>query len=199
MANHVEKHLGNSDMEDSRTNKKCLCFDVCALCLSSTMESSRLYMWRNLVESRWYPMTSSAQMSHLCTIGLTSSNDHLSKLKLSAHYIKNKKYNIYRGTDIDMWCDSHPSSPIRIVCPCTDAMWPNDVCHRYVKSKSVWPCSMCIHYNMLVSKPDRVDLHYIHACMGFKHHDLLFKYLNSTLHWLWPHLVFYTHTLVFSL
>ena len=52
MANHVEKHLGNSDMEDSRTNKKCLCFDVCALCLSSTMESSRLYMWRNLVESR---------------------------------------------------------------------------------------------------------------------------------------------------
>ena len=52
MANHVEKHLGNSDTEDSRTNKKCLCFDVCALCLSSTMESSRLYMWRNLVESR---------------------------------------------------------------------------------------------------------------------------------------------------
>ena len=40
MANHVEKHLGNSDTEDSRTNKKCLCFDVCALCLSSTMESS---------------------------------------------------------------------------------------------------------------------------------------------------------------
>ena len=27
MANHVEKHLGNSDTEDSRTNKKCLCFD----------------------------------------------------------------------------------------------------------------------------------------------------------------------------
>ena len=26
------------------------------------------------------------------------------------------------------------------------------------------------------------DLGYIHACMGFKHHDLLFKYLNSTLH-----------------
>ena len=52
MANHVEKHLDNSDTEDSRTNKKCLCFDVCALCLSSTMESSRLYMWQNLVVSR---------------------------------------------------------------------------------------------------------------------------------------------------
>ena len=158
MANHVEKHLGNSDTEDSRTKKKCLCFEVCALCLSSTI-----------------------------------------KLKLSAHYIKNKKYNIYRGIDIDMWCESHPSSPIRIVCPCTDAMWPNDVCHRYLKFKSVWPCSMCIHYNMLVSKPHRADLRYIHACMGFKHHDLLFKYLNSTLHWLWPHLFFYTHTVVFSL
>ena len=48
--NHVEKHLGNSDMEDSRTKKKCLCFEVCALCLSSTMESSELYMWQNLVE-----------------------------------------------------------------------------------------------------------------------------------------------------
>ena len=142
--NHVEKHLGNSDTEDSRTKKKFLCFEVCALCLSSTMESSRLYMWRNLVESRWYPTASSAQICQLCTIELASSNDHLSKLKLSAHYIKNIKYNIYRGIDIDMWCESHPSSPIRIVCPCTDAMWPNDVCHQYLKFKSVWPCSMCI-------------------------------------------------------
>ena len=49
MANHVEKHLGNSDTEDSRTKKKCLCFKVCALCLSSTMESARLYMWQNPV------------------------------------------------------------------------------------------------------------------------------------------------------
>ena len=52
MANHVEKHLGNYDTEDSRTNKKCLCFDVCALCLSSTMESARLYMWQNPVGAR---------------------------------------------------------------------------------------------------------------------------------------------------
>ena len=52
MANHVEKYLGNSDTEDSRTIKKCLCFEVCALCLSSTIEYSRLYMWQNLVESR---------------------------------------------------------------------------------------------------------------------------------------------------
>ena len=49
MANHVEKHLGNSDTKDSRTKKKCLCFEVCALCLSSTMESARLYMWQNPV------------------------------------------------------------------------------------------------------------------------------------------------------
>ena len=201
MANHLEKHLGNSDTEDSRTNKKCLCFDVCALCLSSTMETSRLYMWRNLVESRWYPTASSAQICHLWTIGFASSNDHLSKLKLPAHNIKNIKYNIYiyRGIDIDMWCESHPSSPIRIVCPCTDATWPNDVRHRYLKFKSVWPCSMCIQYSMLVSKPHQAYLSYIHACIGFKHHDLLFKYVNSTLHWLWRHLVFYTHTVIFSL
>ena len=114
-------------------------------------------------------------------------------------YKKYNKYNKYRGIDIDMWCESRPSSPIRIVCPCTDATWPNDVCHRYLKFKSVWPCSMCIHYNMLVSKPHCADLRYIHACMGFKHQDLLFKYLNSTLHWLWPHLFFYTHTVVFSI
>ena len=136
MANHVEKHLGNSDTEDSRTNKKCLCFDVCALCLSSTMESSRLYMWRNLVESRWYPTANSAQICHLWTIRFASSNDHLSKLKLPAHNIKKYNiYNIYRGIDIDMWCESRPSSPIRIVCPCTDATWPNDVCRRYRKFK----------------------------------------------------------------
>ena len=82
-----------------------------------------------------------------------------------------------------MWCESRPSSPIRIVCPCTDATWPNDVCHWYLKFKSVWPCSMCIHYNMLVSKPHRTYLRYIHACMVFKHQDLLFKIfeLNFTL------------------
>ena len=63
-----------------------------------------------------------------------------------------------------MWCESHPSSPIRIVCPCTDAMWPNDVCHRYLKFKSVWPCSMCIHYNMLVSKPHcQISVIFMHA------------------------------------
>ena len=83
--NHVEKHLGNSDTEDSRTNEKCLCFDVCAFCLSSTMESSRLYMWWNLVESRWYPTASSARICHLCTVGLASSNGQLSKL--FTHYI----------------------------------------------------------------------------------------------------------------
>jgi len=45
---HLEKN--NYDTEDSRTKEKCLCFEVCALCLSSTMESSKLYMWQNLVE-----------------------------------------------------------------------------------------------------------------------------------------------------
>ena len=83
--NHVEEHLGNYDTEDSRTEKKCLCFEVCALCLSSTMESSRLYMWQNLVECRWYPMASSARICHLCTARLASSNDQLSKL--FTHYL----------------------------------------------------------------------------------------------------------------
>ena len=51
MAIHLEKII-NYDTEDSRTKEKCLCFEVCALCLSSTMESSRFYMWQNLVECR---------------------------------------------------------------------------------------------------------------------------------------------------
>ena len=45
MAIHLEKKI-NYDTEDSRTKEKCLCFEVCALCLSSTMESSKLYMWQ---------------------------------------------------------------------------------------------------------------------------------------------------------
>ena len=56
MANHVEKHFGNSDMEDPRTKKKCLYFEICALRLSSTMESSRLYMWQNLVDDIQRPV-----------------------------------------------------------------------------------------------------------------------------------------------
>ena len=85
MANHVEKHLGNYDTEDSRTNKKCLCFDVCALCLSSTMESSKLYMWQIWwnVDDIQRPVV--LGFAYLCTVGLASSNDHLSKLL--AHYI----------------------------------------------------------------------------------------------------------------
>ena len=182
--------------------KKCLCFDVCALCLSSTMESSRLYMWRHLVESRWYPTASSAEICHLWTIGFASSNDHLSKLKLPAHNIKNIKiYNIYRGIYIDMWCKSRPSSPIRIVCPCTDATWPNDVCHRYIKFKSVWPCSMCIHYNMLVSKPHRISP--LYSCMhGFQTSGSLIQIFEFkfTLIVTSPiQLFFNTHTVVFSL
>jgi hypothetical protein len=86
MAIHLEKiKLGNYDTEDSRTNEKCLCFEVCALCLSSTMQSSRLYMWQNVVECRRYPTASGSLICHLYTVGLASSNDHLSKL--FAHYI----------------------------------------------------------------------------------------------------------------
>ena len=46
MAFHLEKKI-NYDTEDSRTKDKCMCFEVCALCLSSTMESARLYMLQN--------------------------------------------------------------------------------------------------------------------------------------------------------
>ena len=49
MANHVEKHLGNYDTEDSRIKENHCYFEVCALFLSSTMESARLYMWQNPV------------------------------------------------------------------------------------------------------------------------------------------------------
>ena len=49
---HVEFFLGNYNTEDSRTKEKCFVFVVCALGLSSTMESFRLYMWQNLVECR---------------------------------------------------------------------------------------------------------------------------------------------------
>ena len=37
------------DTEDSRTKENHFCFEICALCLSSTMESARLYMWQNPV------------------------------------------------------------------------------------------------------------------------------------------------------
>ena len=49
MAIQLEKSLGSYDTEDSRTKENHFCFEVCALCLSSTMESARLYMWQNLV------------------------------------------------------------------------------------------------------------------------------------------------------
>ena len=49
MVVQLEKSLGSYDKEDSRTKEKHLCIEVCALCLSSTMESARLYMWQNLV------------------------------------------------------------------------------------------------------------------------------------------------------
>ena len=83
MAIHLEKSLGNYDTEDSRTKEKCLCFEVCALCLSSALESSRLYMWQNLVDDIQRPVV--LGFAYLCTVGLASSSDHLSKLL--AHYI----------------------------------------------------------------------------------------------------------------
>ena len=50
----VKKSLGSYDLEDSRTKEKHLCFEVCGLCLSSTMECARLYLWQNPVGgSRW--------------------------------------------------------------------------------------------------------------------------------------------------
>ena len=42
-------------MEDSRTKENHFCFEICAWCLGSTMESARLYRWQNPVgASRWY-------------------------------------------------------------------------------------------------------------------------------------------------
>ena len=84
MAIHLEKII-NYDTEDSRTKEKCLCFEVCALCLSSTMESSKLYMWQI-----WWNFDDIQRpvvlgFAYLCTVGLASSSDHLSKLL--AHYI----------------------------------------------------------------------------------------------------------------
>ena len=52
MAIQLEKSFGSYDTEDSRTKENHCCSEVFALCLSSTMESARLYMWQNLVESR---------------------------------------------------------------------------------------------------------------------------------------------------
>ena len=52
MAIQLEKKLGSYDTEDSRTKENHCCFEVCALCLSSTMESARLYMWQNPVGAR---------------------------------------------------------------------------------------------------------------------------------------------------
>ena len=46
MAIQLEKSLGSYDMEDSKIKENHCCFELCALCLSSTMESARLYMWQ---------------------------------------------------------------------------------------------------------------------------------------------------------
>ena len=49
MAIHLGKKLGNYDTEDSRTKEKCLCFEICALCFSSTMEySTCARIWLNV-------------------------------------------------------------------------------------------------------------------------------------------------------
>ena len=58
--------------------------------LSSTVESSRLYMWQNLVDDIQRLVV--LRFAHLCTVGLASSNDQLSKL--FTHYIG--------GIDIDV-------------------------------------------------------------------------------------------------
>ena len=73
------------DTEDSRTKEKCLCFEVCALCLSSNMKSSKLYMWQIWwnVDDIQRPVV--LGFAHLCTFGLALSSYHLSKLL--AHYI----------------------------------------------------------------------------------------------------------------
>ena len=47
------------------------------------------------------------------TIEFTSSNDHLSKLKLPAHYIKNIKYNIYIGVQIQI-CDAKATHHLQL-------------------------------------------------------------------------------------
>ena len=52
--NSTRKNLGSYDTEDSRTKENHCCFEICALCLSSTMEFARLYMWQNPVgDRRW--------------------------------------------------------------------------------------------------------------------------------------------------
>ena len=106
MAIHLEKII-NYDTEDSRTKEKCLCFEVCALCLSSTMESSKLYMWQIWwnVDDIQRPVV--LGFAYLCTVGLASSSDHLSKLL--AHYIvlvpqlhvleKSYQWTIYLGIE----------------------------------------------------------------------------------------------------
>ena len=57
------------------------------------VEFCGFYMRKNLVECRSYPTASSAQICHLCTVGLASSNDQLSKL--FTHYIA-VQIQIYR-------------------------------------------------------------------------------------------------------
>ena len=47
--NSNTKKFDSYDTEDSRTKENHCCFEVCASCLSSTMESARLYMWQNPV------------------------------------------------------------------------------------------------------------------------------------------------------
>ena len=82
MAIHLEKII-NYDTKDSRTKEKCLCFEIFALCFSSTMEySTCARIWLN-VDDIQRPVV--LGFAYLCTVGLASSSNHLSKLL--AHYI----------------------------------------------------------------------------------------------------------------
>ena len=68
MAIQLEKKFGSYDTKDSRTKEKHLCFEVCALCLSSTMEYARLYVWKNPVEARrWCVGPSGGETMKECT------------------------------------------------------------------------------------------------------------------------------------
>ena len=69
------------------TKEKCLCFEVCALCLSSTMESSKLYMWQIWwnVDDIQRPVV--LEFAYIYTVGLASSSDHLSSYSHTIQFL----------------------------------------------------------------------------------------------------------------
>ena len=168
MANHVEKHLGNSDTEDSRTKKKCLCFEVCALCLSSTMEASRYTrakIWWNVDD---------IQQPVVLRFAISIPPDWLHPTSNFQSYL-----HTIQGVQIQI-CDAKAAHHLQLK-QCVHAWMRRGQMMSAIgiSNSNQSDLVQCV-YIATCSFPNhtgQISVIFMHA-WDFKYHDLLFKYLN---------------------